>query len=547
MNNILFKILMLKGDAGEPTDEQTQSAVDDYMQAHPEAAIDETIINSAVGDWLDDHPEATTTVQDGSLTEAKLSQALKLKTIKDYVTPEMFGAKGDGITNDYNAIVSAIETGKNVLFSNGATYSVTITGSEDSYNPSGILIQDNQIIDLNGATIQEVSSGGSNGKLFLLENIENAVIKNGTLIGDMDTPTTEYWAGINVLSSNNIVLENLIIKDFHGDGITLSEYSTSEIPTENVVIRNCFIDGSYRNGISLIAVNNVDIGGCIISNTSGTSPQSGIDIEPNRAYQTCNEIFIHDCFFEQNASSGIAIDYHNSPSEISVMISNCTFKGGQRPFRIRDNSNETTTTGFIKINNCICDGITDRLIEVYGHYNDKFPVYFDNIKAINCTVDSSSSVQNKSMIYVHNDDLDGSNITQGLYFNNIDFENCDYERDIFALQTNLIYRGSLKKAIVLSGSNNYECDVKPIDMAGYGSLGNSTTLPLVSNLSFRMGYYASSSRTSNANVTIGSLPKGLQIEFVNYNATYSIVINSSFTVPPLSRAVWDTTNNVLIV
>lgn len=86
MNNILFKILMLKGDAGEPTDEQTQSAVDDYMQAHPEAAIDETIINSAVGDWLDDHPEATTTVLDGSLNDVKFTETERKKKMAFYNT-----------------------------------------------------------------------------------------------------------------------------------------------------------------------------------------------------------------------------------------------------------------------------------------------------------------------------------------------------------------------------------------------------------------------------------------------------------------------------
>lgn len=32
-----------------------------------------------VADWLDDHPEATTTVEDGSITEAKLASALKAK------------------------------------------------------------------------------------------------------------------------------------------------------------------------------------------------------------------------------------------------------------------------------------------------------------------------------------------------------------------------------------------------------------------------------------------------------------------------------------
>ena len=36
-------------------------------------------ITQAVNDWLDEHPEATTTVQDGSITEAKLAEALAAK------------------------------------------------------------------------------------------------------------------------------------------------------------------------------------------------------------------------------------------------------------------------------------------------------------------------------------------------------------------------------------------------------------------------------------------------------------------------------------
>ena len=38
---------------------------------------DPAVIESAVSDWLDDHPEATTTVQDGSITKAKLDSNLQ--------------------------------------------------------------------------------------------------------------------------------------------------------------------------------------------------------------------------------------------------------------------------------------------------------------------------------------------------------------------------------------------------------------------------------------------------------------------------------------
>lgn len=80
---------------------------------------DQQQIGQKVNAWLDEHPEATTTVQDNSLTLDKFTNELKLYTVKDYVTPQMFGAKADGETNDSKAIQDAIDSGRTVFLPKG--------------------------------------------------------------------------------------------------------------------------------------------------------------------------------------------------------------------------------------------------------------------------------------------------------------------------------------------------------------------------------------------------------------------------------------------
>lgn len=113
-------------DVGLPTDAQTAQAV---------------------SDWLDEHPEATTTVQDYSLTYKKLA----IGTL-GFVTPEMFGAKGDGSTDDTQAIQTAISSGFSVLFSN-RTYCISDT----------VIISSPIVILGNDATISQGTFAESKG------------------------------------------------------------------------------------------------------------------------------------------------------------------------------------------------------------------------------------------------------------------------------------------------------------------------------------------------------------------------------------------------
>lgn len=86
--------------------------------------LKDEIIEEDINNWLNEHPEATTTVQNKSITETKISNIFLPYIKNGYVTPEMFGAVGDGVADDSGAIEQTLSSNKNIIMKDGAIYKI---------------------------------------------------------------------------------------------------------------------------------------------------------------------------------------------------------------------------------------------------------------------------------------------------------------------------------------------------------------------------------------------------------------------------------------
>jgi hypothetical protein len=153
---------------------------------------------------------------------------------------------------------------------------------------------------------------------------------------------------------SNVKVLGLVLRDSGGDGIYLGQGSTTSPPCKDILIKDCICDNNYRQGISVISAENLQIANCIFKNTSGHSPSAGIDIEPNGSSNKLANIVVSNCVSENNQGRGFVVALHKLTklsADISILFVDCYTKGCGRGLEVGTHGNEGPK-GLVEFRNC---------------------------------------------------------------------------------------------------------------------------------------------------------------------------------------------------
>lgn len=142
---------------------------------------DPAAIAAAVDEWLDDHPEATTTVEDGSITYAKLAEAVAAKLDEVDTLSEAIASQPEvKSTNANNGVFDIADPSGNVVarFENGYIK----TQKFDSTNPFELPSYYPDYLDSKCERIKALmETAGGNGDAFIFitdQHMDNNCAKN---------------------------------------------------------------------------------------------------------------------------------------------------------------------------------------------------------------------------------------------------------------------------------------------------------------------------------------------------------------------------------
>ena len=200
----------------------------------------------------------------------------------------------------------------------------------DKNKEDGLLIEDNTCLILNG-TLTLTPNSFTNYQIIRVCGKNIQLKGSGSIVGDKNIHSGlkgEWGMGIYIYQSSNVSISNLKISNCWGDCIYVG-YKSNKI-----VIDNCELYESRRQGISITDGSNIVIKKCKIYNIFGTLPGFGIDVETNKNCKIENVVIDNVSIFTCNG--GIELNGHAVNSYVNnVKVRSCTIYDIQEKYLIQ--------------------------------------------------------------------------------------------------------------------------------------------------------------------------------------------------------------------
>jgi hypothetical protein len=211
------------------------------------------------------------------------------------------GARCDGATDDTTAIQTALTQGGHIVFPPGVCIVNPLTVASNSY------------LEFHPLTVLKSKTGyhddpGAQHVLNIVKATNVTIAGNGATVQMLKSEYTtgEQRHGVFIAGSTDVRIYDLRSIDSGGDGFFIGATYGREFSLR-VAVYNCVADNNRRQGLSIVSGKNVLIAGGEYRNTSGTAPQSGIDLEPDTGEHKLESIYLLGVKTSGNAGSGLLI------------------------------------------------------------------------------------------------------------------------------------------------------------------------------------------------------------------------------------------------